>query len=319
MTDTMPSPKPPLLGKSIIGCDWSVCQGAPDVKRVADAGVSFVIAKATQGESYVDPTFNRNIGELAKFGVERGAYHWLSSGGDVKKQIANYVNAIRGKLSMPWAVDFEEQAGRGPAWLAKCVAFVKGVQDLTGAKGMLYTGKWYWLANVVDDSPELASMPLWHAEYPSLNRGGASLLDYQTAVMQLPSDGPHIAPPWESRGLGASIWQFDGDKGLVLPGGTDSDFDLFMGTEAEWSAFLRDPQPHKLLAKVFVPTIVNVQKLLLSLGYDLGPSGADGSPGPMTTAAVKKYQGLHALQVDGQVGPNTTKAMLQDWQALQAA
>lgn len=48
-----------------------------------------------------------------------------------------------------------------------------------------------------------------------------------------------------------------------------------------------------------------LQNALMSAGYDVGSSGADGKFGPSTSAAVKKYQKDMGLSVDGVAGKNT--------------
>lgn len=52
-----------------------------------------------------------------------------------------------------------------------------------------------------------------------------------------------------------------------------------------------------------------VQQRLLSLGYSLGKSGADGKFGPDTETAVKAFQRSNGLGVDGIVGPATQVAL----------
>jgi N-acetylmuramoyl-L-alanine amidase len=52
-----------------------------------------------------------------------------------------------------------------------------------------------------------------------------------------------------------------------------------------------------------VEEITGVQARLNNLGYNSGP--VDGIQGPITTAAVKDFQGEHELKVDGIVGPKT--------------
>ncbi len=58
--------------------------------------------------------------------------------------------------------------------------------------------------------------------------------------------------------------------------------------------------------------VVQVQRRLLRLGYDLGPTGADGVCGALTTTAILFFQRSAGLTADGICGPKT-------WAALQAA
>lgn len=51
--------------------------------------------------------------------------------------------------------------------------------------------------------------------------------------------------------------------------------------------------------------VVKLQNALIDAGYDVGSTGADGSFGPKTLAAVKQYQKDNGLQVDGIAGKNT--------------
>jgi peptidoglycan hydrolase-like protein with peptidoglycan-binding domain len=58
--------------------------------------------------------------------------------------------------------------------------------------------------------------------------------------------------------------------------------------------------------------VMDVQKALAALGYDLGPKGTDGIRGKFTIAAIKKYQADRKLKVDGDAGPETVTALNKD-------
>jgi uncharacterized protein (TIGR02594 family) len=57
-----------------------------------------------------------------------------------------------------------------------------------------------------------------------------------------------------------------------------------------------------------------VQERLINLGYNLGPSGADGDPGRFTREAVQKFQADKkvAVQWPGTVGPKTLAALFPE-------
>jgi hypothetical protein len=54
-----------------------------------------------------------------------------------------------------------------------------------------------------------------------------------------------------------------------------------------------------------------IQQFLLDMGYDLGPSGADGIEGPKTKDAILTFQQLNGLTSDGIVNSETRKLMLE--------
>ena len=58
-------------------------------------------------------------------------------------------------------------------------------------------------------------------------------------------------------------------------------------------------------------TVREVQQRLISLGYDVGPSGADGIPGRSTTKAVARFQKDKELSIlyPGTIGPKTLSAL----------
>ncbi|NTG86221.1 TIGR02594 family protein [Agrobacterium rhizogenes] len=58
-------------------------------------------------------------------------------------------------------------------------------------------------------------------------------------------------------------------------------------------------------------TVQSVQRRLTALGYNLGPSGADGVLGRMTIGAITKFQADKklAIQFPGTIGPTTLAAL----------
>lgn len=58
------------------------------------------------------------------------------------------------------------------------------------------------------------------------------------------------------------------------------------------------------------PHVKVLQRLLIGSGYSCGTSGVDGSLGPATDAALRKYQKDNGLTVDGSCGPKTWAKLL---------
>lgn len=58
--------------------------------------------------------------------------------------------------------------------------------------------------------------------------------------------------------------------------------------------------------------VKRVQTALIAKGYSCGDSGVDGSFGPDTDAAVRKFQTDRGMEIDGIVGPMTQTALYSD-------
>jgi hypothetical protein len=61
-----------------------------------------------------------------------------------------------------------------------------------------------------------------------------------------------------------------------------------------------------------------IQRLLIALKYDLGPSGADGVFGKKSREALSTFQRLNGLTADGMPGSNTRVKLIASWGKLSA-
>lgn len=82
-----------------------------------------------------------------------------------------------------------------------------------------------------------------------------------------------------------------------------------------WKATMDEEGKPKPKEPTFMK-VQEVQQLLLDLGYDLGPSGADGRMGSKTKDALMTFQGLNGLNPDGILGPKTRGELLDAWKMV---
>ena len=271
-----------------VGIDVAWPQGpAVDWPSVERAGVRFAICKATQGLAGVDPTFARNRDEIRKTSIVFGAYHWFEPAVDPIEQARHFVRTVGplGELDL-LAIDFEDDdrgAVKGKPLLDGVLACLREVERLTGRRPLLYTGRWFYDGSVGFDSAEIATYPLWHAQYPNTKRDARP---YAEVVASW--GAASIASPWRSRGLREAIWQGDGDGGAYLPQGIDVDVNRFVGDEAAFVAFARSLVVSEPLSPLLAGDAFAVQRALVALGW---PLDVDGKIGPKTRAAIAAFQG----------------------------
>lgn len=197
----------------LTGIDISWCQGAMRWNALP-TDVRFVISKASEGLGR-DPNFTKNTIGACEAGRFTGSYHVLRPSVDPTQQAQHYFDVAGSCTDMPPALDFEVLRGARPHdALAAAEAFVLAIEALWLKPCLVYTYPHFWrelLGNPL--SPTLGARPLWIANYGVTK--------------------PYIPKAW----LAWTIWQYDGDGGKKLPWGTDVDFNVFAGDEADMQAF----------------------------------------------------------------------------------
>jgi len=173
----------------------------------------FIIAKATQGERYVDPEFHYNWREIKKHGLIRGAYHFYVTSVPPQSQVEHFYDVVGDlqKSELPPVVDIESGSLKGkitPAKLqADLIEFLKGAEQKFGRPPMIYTS--YDFAQEYLKNPVFNQYPLWLAEY--------------TQAAQ-----PKIPETWGKAGY--RIWQKADSHDI---NSTETDFDEFTGLQSD--------------------------------------------------------------------------------------
>ncbi|MEA2697456.1 MAG: lysozyme [Myxococcales bacterium] len=203
----------------VLGIDVSHHNGPVDWFAVSGSDVKFAFAKATEGNSLVDPQFDANWKGMGNVGLLRGAYHFARPGGDPEIQAAHFASTVgpRSFGGLPPALDLETDGGLPPAQVVQwTLAFLARAEALFGRPLIIYTGG-LWRRTLKDpDVPQLRDRWLWTARYGS----------NQPVV-------PRTWARWD-------IWQFtDGESGAVqrIPGiSGPCDCDRFRGDLPELQA-----------------------------------------------------------------------------------
>lgn len=236
----------------IRGLDASSVQGPLPFAKL-DPDIRFCILKAQQGNDGFDPWFGRNMKAALTNGLVPFAYCFayplppqnpgsVIAGGipgrdpcEQAKLCVDRVHAYPEMIGRPLFLDLEwpppnEWAKWGctaeqiSEW---CRVFCAEVARLSGVTPVIYTYPWWWAEVSKADTSWAACYPLWLASYPG--RG----------VWPKEGESPKVPRPW----IDWLFWQWDGDGGLKLPNGVDSDFCVFNGTEEELQGLVQRPAP----------------------------------------------------------------------------
>jgi GH25 family lysozyme M1 (1,4-beta-N-acetylmuramidase) len=168
------------------GIDVSHWQGTINWTKVAAAGKSFAILKATDSYDYTDPTYATNHAAAKAAGMWTGAYHFArpdATAGDAVREADRFASVISlGSQDLIPALDLEVSGGLTTTPLQNWVAaWLAEVTAKTGVKPMIYTSPAFW-KKYMGDSSALADAgykTLWIAHWnvtsptvPANNWGG---------------------------------------------------------------------------------------------------------------------------------------------------
>lgn len=141
--------------------DISRWQGtAPNLAQAKKEGIVGVIAKATQGASWVDPQFKFNLDRCKANGLLFAAYHYQEN-----TSPAYQVENIKRTVPKHVPVIPDVESGSGPVSVTREI--VKRLRNAGYTVPLSYIPRWYWQQI---GSPSLAGLPpLWSSRYPDNN------------------------------------------------------------------------------------------------------------------------------------------------------
>lgn len=157
------------------GVDLSHHNPIKDYAKLKDS-VDFVILKATQGTTFIDPTFKTRLKQLKELGLQLGAYHFadFDSIQDAIEEADFFVDILAGEqFEIDPVLDIETNKG-GLSWAKLrecCEEFMDRVKERTGRDCIYYTNKYYydnlkldaplWIARYRDEEPEAKEWLIW--------------------------------------------------------------------------------------------------------------------------------------------------------------
>ena len=232
------------------GVDIASYQKDMDCSKIK---ADFVIIKATQGNTYVNPNCNRQYAQAKSAGKLLGLYHY-STGIGAEIEADYFVNNIRNYvkeaiLCLDW--EHNEVGGKNPVFntageVDYVYRFMKRVYELTGVYPLLYMSAsvtrrrdWNKVAQICE---------LWDAQYANKTK----LTDYQNS-------------PWrDNKGLGAwkeppAIHQYSSSgtiEGYRQTSPGKLDIDIAYLTKQEWQMLARGTYEKNTVARAINPEVI---------------------------------------------------------------
>ncbi|WP_368488360.1 glycoside hydrolase family 25 protein [Clostridium sp. BJN0013] len=141
----------------IKGVDISNLNGSISIDTIKNAGHNFLIAKATEGSTFVDKYYNSNIAKAKALGLVTGAYHFARFQDRAKAiQEANFFKQIAAGAKPDFVVlDFEQQCSGDMT--EACLAFLEIVATI--APALIYCNPSYIKAYL---NNRITKYPLWY-------------------------------------------------------------------------------------------------------------------------------------------------------------
>lgn len=266
------------------GIDVAKWNGVIDWKKVKEDGVQFAVLKAINKQCKVEDSFNRNYTGALSVGLPIDVYNYsyATSVSKATSDAQSVLNAIKGKKVGTVWLDVEDkiQMNLGMT-LIDIINAYKYIIEKAGYGFGVYTGLSFY-NTLIKPYHSFLDCKFWIARYPS---GAVVDINFEPAESKKPNI-IHALWGWQYTSSG----KVNGISGNV-------DLDIRYNDPA------KDNIAYPVLRKGSKGVYVEVlQKKLNDAGYSLA---VDGDFGNKTLEAVKDYQKVNGLVVDGIVGAKT--------------
>ena len=129
-----------ITPKEAVGIDVARYQGDIDWNKVPKDNILFVYVKATEGRTYTDPTFHRNMKGAKKAGFKVGAYHFFRMTSGAREQFKHFQSQVgKYKMDLIPMIDVETSDGKPEKQLQDSLdVFISLVEKTYKVKPMIY-------------------------------------------------------------------------------------------------------------------------------------------------------------------------------------
>ncbi|KAN0092645.1 glycoside hydrolase family 25 protein [Tylopilus felleus] len=161
------------------GIDVSSYQPNINWGDVVTNGIQFVYIKATEGTSYISPTFNSQYTGATNAHLIRGAYHFAHPGSGSGADQANFFLKHGGGwsgdgITLPGAIDLESNPNGASCYGLSAADMVAWIEDFsntyhaaTSRYPVFYTSRSWWNSCTGSNGSFGNNNPLWVADWAS--------------------------------------------------------------------------------------------------------------------------------------------------------
>lgn len=175
-------------------------------------GIVALFHKATEGMTFIDPSYAARRQRALDAGLLWGAYHFGTAAADGATQARRFLDVAQPAEQTLVVLDFEENKGNTMT-LDQAHQFIMTVRDALGRFPGLYCGSFVKELLRGGTDPVLANCWLWWAEYRSVASIPANWNQY---TFWQYTDGTHGDPPHQVQGIGACDRdKFNGDANAL--------------------------------------------------------------------------------------------------------
>ena len=148
------------------GIDVSLWQGSIDFSSVRESGIEVVYIKSSEGQSYIDPYFERNYSNAKANGLKIGFYHYVTARTveQARTQANFFASVVQGKeIDCRLAMDFESFGNLSVSEINEIsIAFLETLKASANTEVVIYSDTSN-ARSIFSDA--LTVYPLWVANY----------------------------------------------------------------------------------------------------------------------------------------------------------